>query len=87
MLSEEEKEAILKLNTLYTNKEMSVKYAKIDNRMTAFKQQLDKEVNSWKIILNLIEKQKRMIDLMAEDLKTDYHSKEWIIKYYEEKMK
>ena len=87
MITEEEKEAILKLNTLYTNKEMSVKYAKIDNRMTAFKQQLDKEVNSWKIILNLIEKQTQLIDLMAEDLKTDYHSKEWVIKNYEEKVK
>ena len=45
-------------------------------------------------ILNLIDKLqeentklKKQIDLMAEDLKTDYHSKEWVIKNYEEKVK
>lgn len=32
-------------------------------------------------------KLKKQIDLMSEDLATDYHSKEWIIKYYEEKVK
>ena len=30
---------------------------------------------------------KEQIDLMAEDLATDYHSKEWVIKNYEEKVK
>ena len=32
-------------------------------------------------------KLKKQIDLMAEDLTTDYHSKEWVIKNYEEKVK
>lgn len=37
--------------------------------------------------INLAKKQTQLIDLMAEDLKTDYHSKEWVIKNYEEKVK
>lgn len=37
--------------------------------------------------INLAKKQTQLINLMAEGLKTDYHSKEWVIKYYEEKVK
>ena len=37
--------------------------------------------------INLAKKQTQLINLMAEDLKTDYHSKEWVIKNYEEKVK
>lgn len=70
MITEEEKKAILELNTLYTQKEMSVKYAKIDNRMTAFKQQLDKEVNNWKTLLNLITKLQK--ELEKKDKVIDY---------------
>lgn len=37
--------------------------------------------------INLAKKQTQLIDLMAEDLTTPIHDKEWIIKYYEEKVK
>jgi hypothetical protein len=32
------------------------------------------------------EKMKKIIELMATDLATDYHSKEWVINYYMEKI-
>ena len=31
-----------------------------------------------------LEKQSKIIDLMSEELATDYHSKEWVKKYFEE---
>ena len=37
--------------------------------------------------INLAKKQTQLIDLMAEGLTTPIHDKEWIIKYYEEKVK
>ena len=33
-----------------------------------------------------IEERDKIIDLMANDLATDYHSKEWVINYYMEKV-
>ena len=42
--------------------------------------------NSIDIVLNLLSKKDKVIDLMAEDMATDYHSKEWIIKHYTERI-
>lgn len=36
--------------------------------------------------LDISNRLREVIDKMAEDLKTDYHSKEWIINYYMEKI-
>ena len=41
---------------------------------------LEKEM--CKNLLNYIDKQQKVIDLMAEDMATDYHSKEWVIEHY-----
>ena len=35
------------------------------------------------IVLNLIKKQSKMIDLMAEQLTSPINDKEWVIKFYE----
>ena len=37
-------------------------------------------------VLNLIEKQDKIIDLMAEQLTTPVHSKEWVIEHYNQKI-
>lgn len=34
-----------------------------------------------------VKKYKRMVELMAEHLKTPTHSKDWVIKYFEERCK
>lgn len=39
-----------------------------------------------KILLNLIQKQDKIIDLMSERLTTPIHSKEWVKRYYEEEV-
>lgn len=38
-------------------------------------------------VLNLIEKQYKMINLMAEQLRTPVNSKEWIKEYYKHEVK
>ena len=38
-------------------------------------------------LLNLVEKQQKIIDKMAEQLTTPVHNKEWVIKYFEERCK
>lgn len=37
-------------------------------------------------LLNLLEKKDKIIDLMAEQLTTPEHNKEWVIDYYKRKV-
>jgi len=50
----------------------------------------DRDLKSRENLIKLakirMDNQDQIIDLMAEDLKTDYHSKEWVINYYIEKI-
>lgn len=52
----------------------------IENFITVRRKYIDK-------MINLINNQQKIINLMAEHLTTDYHSKEWVIKYFEERCK
>ena len=45
----------------------------------------DAELSSIETLLIAYEKQNKIIDLMAEDLKTPVNSKEWIIEYYKKR--
>ena len=40
----------------------------------------------FKLLKIAITNRDKMIELMAEDMATDYHSKEWVINYYMEKI-
>lgn len=40
-----------------------------------------------KFYIDLYNEEKAIVDLMAEHLTTPVHSKEWVIKYFEEKVK
>lgn len=42
---------------------------------------------SIEIVLSMLEEKDKQIDLMAEQLTTPIHGKEWIKKYYENKVK
>ena len=46
----------------------------------------EKLLKDYKYKNNLIEKQQTIIDLMAEQLTTPIHSKEWVIEYYIKKV-
>ena len=71
-MSEEEKEAIRKLKH-YIN---ITPYWKQEEYTSS-------EVDHYiKIALNHTDKLQKIIDLMAEDMATDYHSKEWVIQHY-----
>lgn len=45
------------------------------------------ERDIWKGLLDLYNKEKAIVDLMAEQLTTPVHNKEWVINYFEEKVK
>jgi hypothetical protein len=51
-----------------------------------YKEIVEIDYEDIKGILDLYMKSKKMIELMATDLATDYHSKEWVINYYMEKI-
>lgn len=44
--------------------------------------QFEEKINTISGMLNLIEKRDKVINLMAEQLTTPVHSKEWVIDYY-----
>lgn len=67
-MNEEEKKAIENLK-LFLDKDKNE-----DNYLT------DENLRT---ILNLVEKQSKMIEIMAEHLTTPTHNKEWVIKYFE----
>lgn len=50
----------------------------------------DREIKSRENLLRIVkirmDRQDKMIDLMAKDLTTDYHSKEWVIQHYVERI-
>lgn len=52
-----------------------------------FKEFCDNHIADIKAIIEEIEQKNRIIDLMAEDLKTPVNSKEWIIEYYKKRCK
>lgn len=98
-MSEEEKKAIEYIKNKIKNKLPKYEEEEIDGEI--FKTeilQLDLKFNyitadKCDILLNLIEKkqkeiekQNKIIDLMAEQLTTDIHSKEWVKKYYNSKV-
>ena len=47
----------------------------------------DKYTKAFETVLNLVEKQDKMINLMAEQLRTPVNSKEWIKEYYKHEVK
>ena len=50
----------------------------------------DRDLKSRENLIKLakirMDRQDKIIDLMANDLKTDYHSKEWVIQHYIEEI-
>ena len=44
-------------------------------------------IRQFNIVLSMLEEKDKIIDLMAEQLTTPIHGKEWIKKYYENKAK
>ena len=44
-------------------------------------------VKQFNTVLSMLEEKDKQIDLMAEQLTTPIHGKEWIKKYYENKVK
>lgn len=82
-MSEEEKEAV-------ENLKEEIQQEKFDN--CGFTSWF--EIEKAEILLNLISnlqtelnKKDKQIDLMAEKLTTPIHSKEWVIKYFEDEIK
>lgn len=47
---------------------------------------LEQTQKSWYEDTKIIEKQKQMINIMAEHLTTDTHGKDWVIKYFEDEV-
>jgi hypothetical protein len=74
--SEEEKEVIDKIETLY-------KYLNVWKENYTI---VPKDKRYFKTILNLIQKQSKIIDKMAEQLTTPVNSKEWIIEFYKKEV-
>ena len=65
------------------------KYCEVDNLFEKdgdFKEFCDNHIADIKAIIEEIEQKNRIIDLMAEDLKTPVNSKEWIIEYYKKEV-
>lgn len=73
--SEEEKEVV---NMIKTGLEVSVEGQIIEQIHISRKEA--------KALLNLIQKQEKIIDKMAEQLTTPVHSKEWIIEFYKKEV-
>ena len=44
-------------------------------------------VEQFKTVLSMLEEQDKIIDLMSEYLTTPIHGKEWVKKYFEDKVK
>lgn len=51
-----------------------------------FEESVGENLKTFRTVLNLIEKQSKMIDLMAEQLTSPINGKEWVIKYYEKEV-
>lgn len=48
---------------------------------------IEKSIQAHQGLLDLYNKEKAIVDLMAEQLTTPIHNKEWVINYFEEKVK
>lgn len=48
---------------------------------------IEKSIQAHQGLLDLYNKEKAIVDLMAEQLTTPVHNKEWVINYFEEKVK
>lgn len=48
---------------------------------------IEKSIQAHQGLLELYNKEKAIVDLMAEQLTTPVHNKEWVINYFEEKVK
>lgn len=48
---------------------------------------IEKSIQAHQGLLDLYNKEKAIVDLMAEQLTTPVHNKEWVINYFEKKVK
>lgn len=82
------------------NKEEILKYIQeeIENETDTFhwfddmpnnktRKDIEKSIQAHQGLLDLYNKEKAIVDLMAEQLTTPVHNKEWVINYFEEKVK
>ena len=51
-----------------------------------FRDGKDCQMIAMETVLNLLEKKDKIIDLMAEQLTTPVHSKEWVIEHFNQKI-
>ena len=82
-MNEEVKEAIKKLYFLFNECEPVVDF-ETDEKL--YREKSREQLESHNTVLNLIEKQDKIINEMAEQLTTPLHSKEWIIDYYKKEI-
>ena len=86
----EPKEVILELiHTIEKQNEIIKQQSYTNQKLRKKKVELNQKLRGYRKLVKLkdkhLETQSKQIDLMAEDLTTDYHSKEWVMDYYEKK--
>lgn len=63
-------------------------YAKLYIKYNGNRPEINLKIkNSIETVLSMLEEKNKVIDLMAEELTTPMHSKEWVKQYYENKAK
>lgn len=61
-MTKEQEEAIKNLTSLFNRKARMVQEAKINNAMTNFKIELQKEVNDWETVLSMLKEKDKEIE-------------------------